>query len=69
MSTQEWIADTEASEEVQVMEELPDGLRREVSYSVNCRIFKKLGFVHDFPVSEQMSIAAMMTPLQVCYNR
>lgn len=66
MSTQEWYADTVASEEVQVMEEVPDALRCEVSYALNCKMFKRLGFLHDFPVSEQISIATMMTPLQVC---
>ncbi|BDA48948.1 probableVMJ3 Protein CNGC15c [Coccomyxa sp. Obi] len=62
---EEWIADTEASEEVHVMEEMPDALRREVSYTVNRKIFETLGFVHDFPLSEQMSIAAVMTPQQL----
>ncbi len=66
VSTQGWIGDIETLEEVQVMGELPDALRREVSCAVNCKLFKKLGFLHDSPQSEQMSIAAMMTPLQVC---
>ncbi len=48
------------------MEEVPDALRCEVSYALNCKMFKRLGFLHDFPVSEQISIATMMTPLQVC---
>ncbi len=62
---QEWIADTEAVEEVQVMDEVPHALRREISYAVNRKVFEKLHVLHDFPVSEQKSIAAMMTPLQV----
>ncbi len=62
---QEWIADTEAVEEVQVMDEVPHALRREISYAVNRKVFEKLHVFHDFPVSEQKSIAAIMTPLQV----
>lgn len=63
--TQEWIADTEAVEEVQVMDEVPHALRREISYAVNRKVFEKLHVFHDFPQPEQKSIAAMMTPLQV----
>ncbi|CAL8463823.1 g3357 [Coccomyxa elongata] len=62
---EEWIADTEAVEEVQVMDEVPHALRREISYAVNRKVFEKLHVFHDFPVSEQKSIAAMMTPLQL----
>ena len=62
---QEWIADTEALEEVQIMEEVPHTLRREISFACNRKIFMRLGIFHDFPIQEQQSIAAMMTPLQV----
>ncbi len=65
LCTQEWIADSEAVEEVQIMEEVPHSLRREIAYAVNRKIFAKLAVFHDFPVAEQMTIASMMTPLQV----
>lgn len=63
--SQEWIADTEALEEVQIMEEVPHALRREIAFAVNKKLFDRLALFHDFPVSEQQTIAAMMTPLQV----
>ena len=63
---QEWIADSEAIEEVQVMEEVPHGLRREISYSINHKVFEKLGIFHEgFSAQDQMAIAAAMTPMQV----
>ena len=61
---QEWVRDAEAGEEVLIMEELPQALRREVSHSVNRRVFARLGVFHDFPPREQAAIAAMMTPVQ-----
>lgn len=61
---QEWIRDAEAVEEVQIMEELPHQLRREISYSINRKVFKQLNLFHDFPVREQAQIAASMTPIQ-----
>ena len=62
---QEWIRDAEAVEEVQIMEELPHSLRREIAYSINQKVFRKLAVFHDFPPKEQVQIAAMMTPVQV----
>lgn len=47
------------------MEEVPHSLRREIAYAVNRKVFSKLEVFHDFPVAEQMTIASMMTPLQV----
>ena len=64
---QEWIRDAEAVEEVQIMEELPHQLRREISYSINRKVFKQLSLFHDFPAREQAQIAASMTPLQACH--
>lgn len=51
-------------EEVQIMEELPHSLRREIAYSINQKLFRKLAVFHDFPPKEQVQIAAMMTPVQ-----
>ena len=61
---QEWIRDAEAVEEVQIMEELPHNLRREIAYSINLKVFRKLAVFHDFPGREQAQIASMMTPVQ-----
>ena len=55
---QEWIRDAEAVEEVQIMEELPHTLRREIAFSINAKMFKPAGHLHDFPVKEQALIAA-----------
>ncbi|BDA50689.1 probable potassium/sodium hyperpolarization-activated cyclic nucleotide-gated channel [Coccomyxa sp. Obi] len=63
---EEWIADSEAIEEVQVMEEVPYALRREISYSINKKIFERLGVFHDgFSQQDQIAIAALMTPMQL----
>ena len=48
------------------MEELPHLLRREISYSINRKVFKQLSLFHDFPAREQALIAASMTPVQAC---
>ncbi len=63
---QEWIADSEAIEEVQVMEEVPHALRREISFSINKKAFGKLGVFNDgFSAQDQLAIADLMTPMQV----
>ena len=63
-SPQEWIRDAEAVEEVQIMEELPHQLRRDISFSINRKVFKQLNLFHDFPAREQALIASSMTPIQ-----
>ena len=62
---QEWLAEAEAVEEVQIMEELPHSLRREIAWNINKKIFKQLDIFHDFPHTEQVAICGMMTPIQV----
>ena len=62
---QEWLAEAEAVEEVQIMEELPHSLRREIAWNINKKIFKQLAIFHDFPHNEQVTICGMMTPIQV----
>lgn len=62
---QEWLAEAEAIEEVQIMEELPHSLRREIAFSINKKIFHQLAVFHDFPSAQQAAICSMMTPLQV----
>lgn len=62
---QEWLAEAEAVEEVQIMEELPHSLRREIAFNINKKIFRQLSVFHDFPLGEQAAICGMMTPLQV----
>ena len=52
-------------EEVQIMEELPHSLRREIAYNINKKIFRQLAIFHDFPLGQQAAICGMMTPLQV----
>ena len=64
-SWQEWLTEAEAVEEVQIMEELPHSLRREIAFNINKKIFHQLSIFHDFPVSQQAAICGMMTPLQV----
>ena len=62
--SREWIRDAEAVEEVQIMEELPHQLRRDISFSVNRKVFKQLKLFHDFSTREQTLIAATMTPIR-----
>ncbi|CAL8465088.1 g4623 [Coccomyxa elongata] len=63
---EEWIADSEAIEEVQVMEEVPHALRREISFSINKKAFEKLGVFNDgFSPQDQLAIADLMTPMQL----
>ncbi len=64
-SWQEWLTEAEAVEEVQIMEELPHSLRREIAFNINKKIFHQLSIFTDFPVSQQAAICGMMTPLQV----
>ena len=61
---QEWLTEAEAVEEVQIMEELPHSLRREIAYNINKKIFRQLAIFHDFPLGQQAAICGMMTPLQ-----
>ena len=55
----------DANEEVQVMTELPQGLRKEIALSLNVPVFKKLNFFHGFPDKVLATIASHMAPLQV----
>ena len=62
---QEWLMEAEAVEEVQIMEELPHSLRREIAFNINRKVFQQLSVFHDFPPQELAAICGMMTPLQV----
>ena len=57
--------EAEAVEEVQIMEELPHSLRREIAFNINRKIFQQLSIFHDFPAPELAAICGMMMPLQV----
>lgn len=63
--TQDWLYGADAGEEVQVMTELPQGLRKEIALAINIPLFKKLSFFHTFPESVLSVIASHMSPLQV----
>jgi hypothetical protein len=52
-------------EEVQIMEELPHYLRRDIAYYVNRKIFSRLQLFHDFPKDLLVTISSLMVPLQV----
>lgn len=56
----------EAVEEVEIMDEVPQIIRKSISLQINLPLFEKLGLFHDFPISLQTAIAGMMYPLQVC---
>ena len=62
---QDWLYGADAGEEVQVMTELPQGLRKEIALSINLPLFKKLNFFHGFPEGVLSSLASHMAPLQV----
>ena len=55
----------EGNEEVQIMEELPHTLRREIALVVNRRIFERLQLFADFPPRQLRAIANMMSPIKV----
>ena len=57
--------EAEAVEEVQIMEELPHSLRREIAFNINRKVFQQLSIFHDFPAQELAAICGMMMPLQV----
>ena len=57
--------EAEAVEEVQIMEELPHSLRREIAFNINRKIFQQLSVFYDFPAQELAAICGMMMPLQV----
>lgn len=65
LALQDWLYGADAGEEVQVMTELPQGLRKEIALSVNTPLFGKLNFFNDFPEGILASIASHMSPLQV----
>ena len=62
---QDWLYGADAGEEVQVMTELPQGLRKEIALSINQPLFKRLNFFASFPEGVIASIASHMAPLQV----
>ena len=64
-AAQDWLYGADAGEEVQVMTELPQGLRKEIALSINVPLFKRLSFFHTFPDHVLSSIASHMSPLQV----
>lgn len=55
----------EGHEEVQIMEELPHTLRREIALVVNRKIFERLQLFADFPPRQLRAIANMMSPIKV----
>ena len=57
--------DVEGHEEVQIMEELPHTLRREIALVVNRKIFERLQLFADFPPRQLRAIANMMSPIKV----
>lgn len=59
----------EAVEEVEIMDEVPQVIRKSISLQINLPLFEKLGIFHDFPLSLQTAIAGMMYPLQVRRSR
>lgn len=63
---QDWLYGADAGEEVQVMTELPQGLRKEIALCINEPLFKRLNIFHGFPEQVLAQIAAHMSPLQVC---
>lgn len=65
VNLQDWLYGADAGEEVQVMTELPQGLRKEIALAINVPLFKKLSFFHTFPDHVLSVIASHMSPLQV----
>ena len=55
----------EGNEEVQIMEEMPHTLRREIALVVNRRVFERLQLFYDFPERQLRAIANMMSPIKV----
>ena len=55
----------EGHEEVQIMEELPHTLRREIALVVNRKIFERLQLFAEFPARQLRAIANMMSPIKV----
>ena len=55
----------EGNEEVQIMEEMPHTLRREIALVVNRRVFDRLQLFYDFPERQLRAIANMMAPIKV----
>ena len=62
---QEWLRSSEAVEEVGIMDEVPQVLRKIISLHINKPLFERLSIFHDFPPNIQTAIAGMMYPLQV----